>query len=108
MTDADYYTYQFYTWEYRGRGIHVSDSAVHLEPPFIPFFRHRGNPQYVDDGKRHTVLSRIVESFTGLSPLPVLEADELDYQTLEPFEYSTNEALTALQVRFPKERKITL
>lgn len=108
MTDADYFTYQFYTWEYRGRGMHVCEEPIHLEAPFIPFFRHRAHPAYIDDGKRHTLLSRFVESVRGSQTRPNTAQPELDYQTLEPFAYTSTDRLQALQIHFSKDRRITL
>ena len=107
MTAAEYFTYQFYTWEYRGRGWHLSDQPVYLEPPFIPFFRHGHQPEYIDDGKRHTLVSWLIESIKGKKPIPSFEVNTLDYQELAPFIYEELVDLTALQVKLPKDRKIT-
>lgn len=106
MTDADYFTCQFYTWEYRGRGFHVSDVPVHLEPPFIPFVRHKPQASYIDDGKRHTLISQFVEAFKGTPKEPTLDSFKLDYETLEPFVYEEAIPLNAIKVRLPKERRI--
>lgn len=108
MRDADYYTYQFYTWEYRGRGLFVAAEPIQLEPPFIPFFRHRKHPSYIDDGKKHSLVSRFIESFKEATLLPKVDTAELDYETIKPFIYESTERLTALQVRFIKERKISI
>ncbi len=106
MNISDFYTSLFYTWEYRGRGWHVSDYTVNLEAPFIPYYRHGYPKNRADDGRRPTLLSSLFESFQ--TPKPVVEhQDILDYQTLEPFEYTHPFDLTALQVRFTKERRIS-
>lgn len=107
MTAAEYFTYQYYTWEYRGRGWCVSEVPVYLEPPFIPFFRHGHQPEYIDDGKRHTWVSRFLESFKAKQPIPSYDVNVLDYQELEPFIYDEEPSLKALQVKLSKERKIT-
>lgn len=107
MTAAEYFTYQFYTWEYRGRGWHVSELPVYLEPPFIPFFRHGQQPEYIDDGKRHTFISRLLENIKGKKPEPTFEASVLNYEELEPYIYEEEPDLKALQIKLPKERKIT-
>lgn len=106
MTDSDYYTYQFYAWEYRGRGMYVSEEPIHLEAPFIPFVRHAPQSKYVDDGKRHTVVSKVIEAFKGTPEQPKLDFFQLDYETLEPFAYEEDISLNGIQVRFPKERHI--
>ena len=107
ISDAEYYTYQYYTWEYRGRGWFVAEDPVYLEPPFIPFFRHRQKPEFIDDGKRHTIVSWLVESIKGKKSTPPTEEEILDYEELEPFVYNEETNLKALQVKLPKERKIT-
>ncbi len=107
MTEAEYYTYQFYTWEYRGRGWFVAEDSIHLEPPFVPFFRHGPKVEYIDDGKRHTLVSRLIENIKGKKKPPQFEEEILDYEELEPFVYKEEPNLKALQVKLPKERKIT-
>jgi hypothetical protein len=52
-------TEQFYEWERHGRGHAACGVPVQLEPPFAPFFGHFVRNAYIDDGKRHTVLSRL-------------------------------------------------
>ncbi len=107
MTAAQYYTTQFYTWEYRGRGWHVAESAIQLEPPFMPFFRHGYSQQQIDDGKRHTLLSGAIALFKGHKEPILIQSPGLDYDCLEGFVDESEHALHALQVRFPKDRKIT-
>lgn len=55
-------TKQFHQWELRGRGWHVFDSPVSPEPPFVPFYGHLLPAQLpVDDGKRPTIVSGLLE-----------------------------------------------
>ncbi len=107
MTSAEFYTTQFYTWEYRGRGWFVADTPVQLEPPFIPYFRHGFRQQQVDDGRRPTVLSSFIESFKEKKPPIVIDPKALDYESIEQFEAVEADILTALQIKFPKERRIS-
>ncbi|NNV53864.1 type IV secretory system conjugative DNA transfer family protein [Limnovirga soli] len=107
MTASEYFTYQFYSWEFRGRGWYVSDSPVCLEPPFIPFFRHGFQEEYVDDGKRHTFISKAIELVKGKKPVITNDIPVLEYEDITPFEDTNASALRALQIQFPKERKIT-
>lgn len=107
MTPSEFYTSQFYTWEYRGRGWLLSDYPVHLEPPFIPFFRHGFAKVQIDDGKRHTLVSKLIESWKAPKQPIFIEEEQLDYETIEPFEKTDNDYLQALQIKLPKERKIT-
>lgn len=106
MTPSEYFTNQFYTWEFRGRGWHLSDEPVDIEPPFIPFFRH-GYPQgNIDDGKRHTLISKAIEYLQGTRQQTTIHANTLDYESLKPFPADTDQELAALQITIPKEAKI--
>ena len=63
-------TDQFYQWELRGRGWHVWDVPVEVEPPFVPFTGHYlPRNSDVDDGCKPTLLSSFVARLSG-SPLP--------------------------------------
>lgn len=107
MTNAEYLTCQFYTWEYRGRGWHLENTPICLEPPFIPFIRHIPHPEYIDDGKRHTWVSKAIEYIKGKERPKQEEVFELDYETIEQFPFDDETGLTALQVKLPKERNTT-
>ena len=107
MTSAEYFTYQFYIWEYRGRGWYLSDEPVQLEPPYIPFVRHfQQSP--VDDGRRPTLLSRLADSVKGKTKPSDQTNFLLDYENLEPYPFEDNSDLTAFQIKLPKKRNITL
>src|SRR4051794_30045833 len=107
MTPSEFYTSQFYSWEYRGRGWFVADGPVHLEPPFIPYFRHGYPKDYVDDGKRHTLVSSFFESLKPEKKPIQYNQILLEYASIEPYLYEESPTLVALQVKFPKDRKIT-
>lgn len=107
MSPGEFYTAQFYSWECRGRGWYISDTPVQLEPPFIPYFRHGFPQEQIDDGKRHTLVSKFLEDIGGKKKPIIIEPDQLDYQTVEPFEYESRIELKALQVKLPANRKIT-
>lgn len=56
----------FYSWEYLGRGWILYDFPVELEPPFRPFsWNVSAPPPAVDDGRRHTLLSRLVDRLSN-------------------------------------------
>lgn len=107
MTSSEFYTSQFYTWEYRGRGWHLSDTPVHLEAPFIPYYRHGYPKARIDDGKRHTLLSSFFESFKEPKRIGVIDQNQLDYATLEPFPFEEPIEPGALQIKLSKERRIS-
>lgn len=107
MTAGEFYTTQFYSWECRGRGWYVSEHPVQLEPPFIPYFRHGFPKEQIDDGKRHTLISKFMENLGGKKKPIILEQELLDYQTVELFEYVSGIELKAIQVKLSKDRRIT-
>lgn len=107
MTPAEFYATQFYSWECRGRGWFVSDYPVQLEPPFIPYFRHGFPKEQIDDGKRHTLVSKFIEKLNGKRKPFIEDQNLLDYESVEPFEYKAEIYLRALQVKLSKDRKIT-
>jgi hypothetical protein len=45
-------TNQFYQWEQRGRGWHLSAETVSLEPVFEPFWGHFLEGEIIDDGRQ--------------------------------------------------------
>ena len=106
MTASEYYTNQFYTWEKRCKGWGISEVPVHLEPPFIPFYFHGYQPEYLDDGKRHTLISGFLNLFSSRKPSSY-DGEILDYERVEPFPYEENIHLQAIQIQFPKDRKVT-
>lgn len=106
MTASEYYTQQFYTWERRCKGWGIAHVPIHLEPPFIPFFFHGYQPEYIDDGKRHTLISGLL-NLLSFKKSQTFMGEVLDYTTVDPFVYEEEEQLGALQIHFPKDRKIT-
>ena len=56
-------TKAFYDWEIRGRGWIDCGEPVELEPQFVGFNPWRVVESRVDDGRRPTLLSRMLESF---------------------------------------------
>lgn len=107
MTPAEFYTAQFYTWEYRGRGWHVSDEPVQLEPPYMPFFRHGYHQKQRDDGKKHTAISKFIENLKGGKKEILIESTALDYETLEQFPSEPDGAIEGIQIKLPKDRRVT-
>lgn len=105
MTLSEHYTTQFYTWEYRGRGWLHYDHPVHLEPPFIPFYRHGYRQTQIDDGKRPTILNKLLDGFYAPKAPIVIDREQLDYETIEPYPYDDDTFLEAIQLKLPKDRK---
>lgn len=86
----------------------MADHPVQLEPPFIPYYRHGypGEEKYIDDGKRHTVVSKFLAYLKEKKSIPATNHTLLDYETLESIEPGLSVCLTALLVKLPKDRKI--
>jgi Type IV secretion-system coupling protein DNA-binding domain len=107
MTLSAYYTTQFYAWESRGRGWYVSAQPVQLEPPFMPYYRHGypGETQQLDDGRRHTLVSKFLESFKEKKQPVATSQNLLDYDVLESIEPEEVITLAALQIKLPRDRR---
>jgi DNA helicase HerA-like ATPase len=66
-------THRFYEWEKRGRGWKIWDKPVEIEPPFRPF-RHQPFYDHVDDdGRRHTLVSRLLQKISASSCEPQIQ-----------------------------------
>ncbi len=106
---SDQLTAQFYQWEKRGRGWQYFEEAVDLEPHFHPFFFHYAPSQakQIDDGKRHTIFSRIIDTFTR-KPAP--EPQEDNYFEEDPeFQahlFNCDEPIKVFSIALPKGHKI--
>ncbi|MBI3735917.1 ATP-binding protein, partial [Candidatus Sumerlaeota bacterium] len=109
-------TEQFYDWERRGRGWRVWEESAYLEPPFRPFFHLPVNlTPPVDDGRRHTWASLLIEKvqdwMTGKRATPAPEPIEagllalLEEPEIPPYE--DEEGLIELQVALPPTAKVT-
>lgn len=105
MRPAEYFTYQFYTWESRGRGWLCFDEPVCLEPPFIPFIRQFPRSGYIDESKRPTWVSSLIDQIKGKKQATHQDEELLDYVTIEPFEYRNTLDFSCHIVRIPKARK---
>ena len=67
----EHYSEQFQKWEVRGRGWQVYDRPVYPEPPFTPpYFRSMVDPPAVDNGRRPTILSSLVQKLSQLAASP--------------------------------------
>lgn len=85
-------TAQFYEWEILGRGWLSAGEPVDLEPPFTPFFGHSIlQGPIVDDGLRHTILSRTVSLFKRKPEPPINDTrPQVSYDLFTRTEYSEN------------------
>lgn len=99
-------TTQFYQWEMLGRGWLLANDAIELEAPFTPFFGHFPwkEPEYVDDGIKHTLISGLLASLKKPKPKKETPSFELSY---EPIPIIDLEELTVLQVSLQKDGKVS-
>lgn len=100
---SDFVTAHFYAWERRGRGFLVADSSIQLEPPFQPFFfhPHRLPSEVLDDSKRPTLFSSIIEAFTK-AKAPSSDPDFLYQEDIRPFLYESDDDLKVFSLSLPK------
>lgn len=111
-------TEHFYQWERRGRGWQLWNAPTYLEPPFRPFIRIPASVvlPVIDDGRRHTWLSLLIEKatefLTGRRD-PATETQMVDPDVLamlaEPAlpPYEDEDELVEIQLILPPEAKVT-
>ncbi|HEY3740122.1 MAG TPA: hypothetical protein VGL53_09770 [Bryobacteraceae bacterium] len=104
-------TEQFYRWEKRGRGWHVSPSPVAIEPPFRPFYWHSvvAGPA-ADDARRQTRLGALFERIRGdatqsVDGAPLGTDEEIEEPFAEPFAYPA--PLVELAISLPPDCKVS-
>lgn len=105
MTNSEHYIVQFYSWEYRGRGLHEEDYPVALEPPFMPFIRHLSKSLVIDDGKRPNWLSKLLEGFSTKKKIADEQMPVLDYDFIEAFPSNEISSHHLFKVFIQKEDK---
>ena len=102
LTLSEQLTDQFYEWEKLGRGWIFGEGPIELELPFTPFFGHYllKKQEVVDDGIRHTILSKAVSLF---SKKPALIEEEDVSISYEPYPFDDDRPLTTFRIILPKE-----
>jgi len=110
-------TEHFYDWERLGRGWRLWEHPAYLEPPFRPFFHlplQQLMPPPIDDGRRPTFMSRLVDKLRGVPQAAPIPAPLIDPETLRALledpeipPYEETEGLIELQVILPLAAKVT-
>lgn len=108
-------TRNFYLWEKRGRGWQFFYDAVELEPVYEPFFYHYVPFEpVVDDGRRHTIFSSLIERLKGLltdSCRIEQMSDPYERDTLEepePSLFTDNSTLYESTISLSPKQKVTV
>jgi len=99
---------QFHQWERRGRGWQVFSEPVRPEPPFSPFYGHflPATP-VIDDGRRPTFLSSLVERLSRKLSTQASEPPLIPEQEEEPEpQILIRESLVELQTSLPAKLDI--
>ncbi|MFP5234352.1 MAG: type IV secretory system conjugative DNA transfer family protein [Acidobacteriota bacterium] len=106
-TPEERLTAQFFAWERRGRGWQVFGYPVELEPPFRPFWYHAlPLPPAVDDSRKPTALSLLVDGFFGRKPpRPPAEPDGEEEEP-EPEPQDDEGEYAEFQVALPAGTKV--
>jgi hypothetical protein len=103
-------TAQFYAWEKRGRGWQLYPYPVEIEPPFRQFYGHYAtqSPVPVDDGRRPTLLSALVDRLRGRSQTGPSEPLALDFdEEPHPAPFAFSGELVEFGVTLPQDSKVT-
>ncbi|NNG06552.1 MAG: hypothetical protein HKM90_02370, partial [Desulfobacteraceae bacterium] len=106
-------TANFYQWEKRGRGWQVWDSPVELEPAFEPFFHDAPvyfPAQTIDDGRKPTIVSSLVEWILKRSARSQGDADHFPYKEFDatPEVFDGDSALREISVSLPPTYRVNL
>jgi hypothetical protein len=90
----------FEVWEKRGRGWPIFPFSVELEPAFMPFLMTLVPQRVVDDGRRHTWLSALVERILSGSPKEE-EAPELPDLKPDAYPFTWPEEVVEIRLAIP-------
>lgn len=107
LTREERLTAQFYDWERRGRGWQLWSYPVVLEPPFRPFvFHYVDSGPAIDDARKPTVLSSLVDGILGRSSAPVPCASPEEEPESDPELLYDDDSLLEFQVALPAGTKV--
>ena len=105
----DRVTDSFYAWELRGRGWTLAPYPVDLEPPHRPFFvlpdASAVATTAIDDGKRPTLVSSLVDRMARLlAPIrqAVVASEPFEEQDPFPLNQETESSLASFRVSVPE------
>ena len=107
-TISEELTARFYRWEIRGRGRHVFNTPVDLEPEFVPFIGQYIRPKTaVDDSRRPTILNRLVDLFKN-KPEPPEDDILISIPPVSAYSCNEDDDLSVLNIILPKSAKVDM
>lgn len=106
QTAAELATTHFYEWEQLGRGWHIFELPVRLEPPFHPFISHSPKRpiQVPDDGLHLNLLNQVIRYFKNKKQKP---AEEEEF-VIEPYLFRNTERPVCFGITLAKEHKVRI
>ncbi len=110
LTPTEQLTTNFYNWERLGRGWQVCEHHVELEPPYEPFFHYlplQTTTPVIDDGRKQTFLSSLVDSFRK-KPSQTYEDSihTLPYTDLVPHIFTNDSDIKETRILLSSKEKI--
>jgi len=105
LTASERATLQFYEWEQYGRGYHLYDKAVSLEPPFVPFQRLRYQASRIDDGRVPNIFQRLGKGLHNLLNETTNEVSEVPERLATVIQLS-EKALRGISIQFLKQEQV--
>lgn len=101
---AEILTRHFYRWEERGRGTHVFDFPVELEPVFYPFIRPKPFAYSGPNTDRQPgIFERIGQLFTGSSEKHIPPSPIEELPPVEAIYFESDERCVAYSLVLPRD-----
>ncbi len=104
LTASEQATVNFYEWDHLGRGYHLFDEQVDIEPTYRPF-QHTvvSERKYIDDGKVPNVFSQIANLFKEKKP----QKQEVRKPKIRANKNQYSELNTGFSLHFKRGQEIT-
>ncbi len=101
-------TESFYSWEVRGRGWTAAEYPVEPEPPYRPcLLIPPGTPRApIDDGKRHTLVSRLIASIPALFTRSEPEPETAPFEEVPPYPAVLPDGREAFTLLVPEDHSL--
>ncbi|MBI5021148.1 MAG: type IV secretion system DNA-binding domain-containing protein [Ignavibacteriales bacterium] len=108
---AEQLTEQFYLWEHRGRGWQVWDAPCEIEPPFEPFRLYSPRVRQIDDGRKHTLLSGLIErvrdGFNSTTREQEAPSEQYEDSFITPEPFFDDSEIFEISIALPPDEKVT-